>query len=81
MDIEKVFDSLDHDFLVTLSNKFGFGSNFISWIKLSLNSQKSCAINGGNATPYFNLERGAYQGDLLSAYLFYLSFRSSFCFY
>ena len=59
MDIEKVFDSLDHD----------------------SNSQQSCVINGGNATLYFNLERGAHQGDPLSAYFSYLSFRSSFCFY
>ena len=81
MDIEKVFDFLDHDFLVTVSNKFGFGSNFISWIKLFLNSQQSCVINGGNATPYFNLERGAHQGDPSSTYLFYLSFRSSFFFF
>ena len=51
MDIEKVFDSLDHDFLVTVSNKFGFGSNFISWMKLLLNSQQSCVINGGNTAP------------------------------
>ena len=37
-----------------------------------LNSQQSCVINGGNTTPYFNLEKGARQGDPLSAYLFIL---------
>ena len=67
MDIEKAFDSLDHDFLVNALNKFGFGSNFVSWIKLLLNSQQSCVINGGNTTPYFNLEKGACQGDPVSA--------------
>ena len=41
MDIEKAFDSLDHDFLVHVLNKFGFGGNFIGWIKLLLNSQQS----------------------------------------
>ena len=55
MDLEKDFNSLDHDFLVNVLNRFGFGSNFISWIKLLLNSQQSCIINGGNTTPYFNL--------------------------
>ena len=69
MDIEKAFDSLDHDFLVAVLNKFGFGSNFISWIELLLNSQQSCVINGGNTTPYFNLEESARQGDPLPAYL------------
>ena len=73
MDIEKAFDSLDHDFLVHVLNKFGFGSNFISWIKLLLNSQQSCVINGGNTTPYFNFEKGARQGDPVSAYLYILT--------
>ena len=80
MDIEKAFDSLDHDFLVNVLNKFGFGSNFISWIKLLLNSQQSCVINGGNTTPYFNLEKGARQGDPVSAYLFILALEVLFVF-
>ena len=66
MDIEKAFDPLDHDFLVTVLNKFGFGSNliaWISWIKLLLSSQQSCVINRCNTTPYFNLEKGSRQGD------------------
>ena len=29
MDIEKAFDNLDHDFLFTVSKKFGFGENLI----------------------------------------------------
>ena len=80
MDIEKAFDSLDHDFLVHVLNKFGFGSNFISWIKLLLNSQQSCVINGGNTTPYFNLEKGAHQGDLVLAHLFILPLEVLFVF-
>ena len=80
MDIEKDFDSLDHDLLVIVLNKFGFGSNFISWIKLLLNSQQSCVINGGNTTPYFNLEKGARQGDPVSAYLFILALEVLFVF-
>ena len=78
--MEKAFDSLDHDFLVNVLNKFGFGSNFISWIKLLLNSQQSCVINGGNTTPYFNLEQGARQGDPVSAYLFILAVELLFVF-
>ena len=80
MDIEKAFDSLDHDFLVNVLNKFGFGSNFISWIKLLLNSQQSCVINGGNNTSYFNLEKGARQSDPVSAYLFILALEVFFVF-
>ena len=73
MDIEKAFDFLDHDFLVTVLNKFGFGSNFVSWIKLLLNSKQSCVFNGGNTISYFNLDKGARQGDPVSAYRFILA--------
>ena len=80
MDIEKAFDSLDNDFLVHVLNKFGFGINFISWIKLLLNSQQSCVINGGNIIPYFNLEEGTRQGDPVSAYLFIVTIEVFFVF-
>ena len=45
-----------------------------------LNSQQSCVINGGITTPYFNLEKGARQGDPLSAYLFILVLEVLFVF-
>ena len=45
-----------------------------------LNSQQSCVINGGNTTPYFNLEKGARQGDSVSAYLFILALEFLFVF-
>ena len=45
-----------------------------------LNSQQSCLINGGNTTPYFNLEKGARQGDPVSAYFFILALKFLFVF-
>ena len=71
-DIEKAFDSIDHSFLLITFEKFGFGTNFIDWIKIFLNEQESCVINGGVTTQYFKLEKGARQGDPVSAYLFIL---------
>ena len=59
MDIEKAFDSLDHDFLLFVLKKIGFGENFIHWIKVLLNKQQSSVINAGFTTQYFNLEKGA----------------------
>ena len=73
MDIEKAFDSLDHDFLLFALKKFGFGENFIHWIKVLFNNQQSCVINGGFTTRYFNLEKGVRQCDPISAYLFILA--------
>ena len=60
--------------------KFGFGKNFITWIGLLLKDQQSCLINGGTTTQYFNLERGARQGDQVSAYLFILVLEILFLF-
>ena len=63
MDIEKAFDSLDHTFAISVLKKFGFGNNFVSWIETLILKEESCAINGGNTTQYFHLERGTRQGD------------------
>ena len=77
MDIEKAFDSLDRDFLLFVLKKFGFGENFIHWIKVLLNKQQSCVTKGGFTTLYFNFEKGARQGDPISAYLFILALEVS----
>ena len=37
-----------------------------------LECQESCVINGGSATKYFKLQKGARQGDPISASLFIL---------
>ena len=73
MDIEKAFDSLDHNFLICTLEKYGFGKNIILWVKILLRHQESCVINGGPTTKYFPLGRGAHQGDPISAFLFILS--------
>ena len=69
LDFEKAFDSLNHNFLIAVLKKYGFGEDFVDWIKLFLRDQESCVINGGHTTTYFRLERGARQGDPISAYL------------
>ena len=73
MDIGKAFDLLDHDFLLFALKEFSFGENFIHWIKVLLNKQQSCVINGGFTTRYFNLVKGARQEDPILAYLFILA--------
>ena len=72
-DIEKAFDSLDHNFILAVLEKMGLGSDFIQWVRTLLNDQQSCVMNNGTTTGYFNLNRGTRQGDPLSAYLFALA--------
>ena len=80
VDIEKAFDSVNDCFLLHIFQKFGFGIDFVSWIKTILNNQESCIINGGKTTKYFKLERGARQGEPISAYLFILVLEIFFIF-
>ena len=72
-DIEKAFDSVDHNFMFAALKRFGFGNDFLLWIKTIFKKSQSCVINNGTSTGYFNLKRGARQGDPLSSYLFILA--------
>ena len=69
MDIETAFDSLDHHFLISSLEKYGFGKNVLSWVKILLKNQESCVLNGATTTKYFLLGRGARQGDPVSVFL------------
>ena len=70
VDLEKAFDSIDHIFLISCLAKHGFGKYFIDLVKLLLNGNESCVINGATTSKYFPLKRGGRQGDPIAAYLF-----------
>ena len=73
VDIEKAFDSVDHSFLLAVLQKYGFGERFLKWIQILIKNQESCVVNGGITTKFFSLDRGARQGDPISAFLFILA--------
>ena len=73
VDKEKAFDLVDHNFIVAALEAYGFGPNFVKWVKTLLYDQKSCIMNNDHSTSYFNLERGTRQGDPVSAFLFALT--------
>ena len=68
--MKKAFDSVNHHFLIAILEKIDFKSEFIEWLKVLLNNQESCVINGGKTTKYFELKRGTRQGDPTSPYLY-----------
>ena len=80
LDIEKAFDSVNHLFLITALEKYGFKEDFIKWIQVLIRNQESCIINRGPTTNYFKPERGTRQGDPISAYLFMLVLEIAFLF-
>ena len=65
-------------FLFAVLKSFGFGPQFIQWVRTFLNNAESCVVNNGLSTGYFPLETGTRQGDPLSAYLFILCVESLF---
>ena len=75
MNVEKVFNSIDHTFFISVLKKFGFGNNFVSWIETLTSKQESCVINGSNAIQCFHLEKGARQGGPILAYIFILALK------
>ena len=46
MTTENTFDSMNYNFLSAILTRYGFGNNFIDWIKILLANQESCLING-----------------------------------
>ena len=71
-DFSKAFDNLDWGYLEQVLKYFNFGYSFIQWIKL-FNTNVNAVVNvNGWFTSYFNVEKGARQGDPIAAYLFIL---------
>ena len=70
IDFEKAFDSLSHEFILKVLDKFNFGASIKQWINLFYNQASSSILVNGFLSESFNIERGCRQGDGLSPYLF-----------
>ena len=69
-EIQKMFDSVNPQFLILSLKRYGFRKMFIKWVKSLLNNQELCIIDGEFTTKYFRLDKGTRQCDPISAYLF-----------
>ena len=58
IDIEKAFDSANHNFLLKVLKNYGFSQDFLKWTNILLQNQELCVIDGGRITYSFPLKRG-----------------------
>ena len=74
IDFEKAFDSVDHQFIFDIMEKFGFPLEFIKWTKLGFTSTQASLIINGKLTSFFELPGGGKhccrQGDSLFPLIF-----------
>ena len=72
LDQEKAFDRVDWDFTFKLLDHFGFGENFVAWIKLLYTNISCRIICNGDLTDRFYPSRGVRQGCPLLPLLYIL---------
>ena len=58
LDFEKVFDSVEWNFMYKVLEKFNFGKNFINWINVLYNKPLFKMKNNGWLSKTVQMERG-----------------------
>ena len=73
VDFEKTFDSIEWSCMRKLLEAYNFGTDLLTWFDILYKDPKSCVLNDGNFSEFFNLSKSCRQGNPLSPYLFTLS--------
>jgi len=58
IDLANAFDRVRHFFLFVVLQRFGFASNFISWVKACIGESWIAPLVNGKATDFFKASRG-----------------------
>ena len=72
LDLEKAYDHINWDFLLTVMQKMGFGGKWAGWIKWCISTASFSVLINGSPAGFFQSTQGLRQGDPISPYLFVL---------
>lgn len=75
LDAKKAFDRVEWRYLFYTLEKFGFGKNFVTWVKLLYSAPVASVRTNNTQSPYFPLHRSTCQGCPLSPLLFALAIK------
>ncbi|RVW47602.1 Transposon TX1 uncharacterized 149 kDa protein [Vitis vinifera] len=77
--LEKAYDHINWDFLLTVVQKMGFGVKWVGWIRWCISTASFSILINGSPSSFFQSTRGLRQGDPLSPYLFVLRMEALSC--
>jgi hypothetical protein len=72
IDMEKAFDKMEWNFLLTIMEKLGFQPQWITWIRICISTSSFSILLNGYLFGLFRPSMGLRQGDHLSPFLFIL---------
>ena len=79
LDLEKAYNHINWDFLMSVMQKMGFGEKWASWIRWCISTASFSVLINGSPAGFFQSTRGLRQRDPISPYLFVLGMEALSC--
>ena len=79
LDIEKVYDYVNWNFLFLVLKKIGFGERWIKWVEWCISTAKFSILVNGSPSDFFPKFEGIEKGDPIFPYLFVITMEVFSC--